>query len=279
VPGVGVVLSLLAALAYGTSDFVAGTGARRTSVGRVTLIAQPFGLVAAVIAVAAFPAAAPGSATLLWGALSGVGSGLGTVALYQGLAAGRMGVVAPLSAVVTAAVPAVVGLLSGERLTAVASIGLGLALPAVALVSAQRDSAGNGRWSALWGSVAGGGFALMFVALDRAGTDAGAWPLVPGQAIAVLVVLPIAARLLGASARWRDAAVPGAVAGLLAGAANLLFLAATGAGDLAVVAVLTALYPAITVVLARGVLGEHWTGRQVLGLVAAGVAVAMITMG
>jgi drug/metabolite transporter (DMT)-like permease len=279
VPDVGVVLALLSALAYGTSDFVAGAGARRSSVGRVTLIAQPFGLVAAAIAVAVLPADSPDAGALLWGALSGVGSGLGTVSLYQGLAVGRMGVVAPLSAVVTAVVPAVVGLASGERLTAVALIGLGLAVPAVALVSAQRDSSAGSRSGAVWGVVAGGGFALLFVALDRAGADAGAWPLLPGQAVAVVVVLPFAARLMGAAARWRDAAVPGVAAGLLAGTANLLFLTATGAGDLAVVAVLTALYPAVTVVLARGVLGERWTARQVVGLVAAGVAVALITVG
>jgi drug/metabolite transporter (DMT)-like permease len=278
VPDVGVVLALLAALAYGSSDFVAGAGARRSSTGRVTLIAQPFGLVAAAIAVAVFPAAPPDAPALLWGALSGVGSGLGTVALYQGLAVGRMGVVAPLSAVVSAAVPAVVGLASGEHLTALALVGLGLAVPAIALVSSQRAPAAGTRSGALWGILAGGGFALLFVALDRAGTAAGAWPLLPGQAVAVVVILPIAARLLGA-ARWRDAAAPGVVAGLLGGAANLLFLAATGAADLAVAAVLTALYPAVTVLLARGVLGERWTARQVVGLVAAGVAVVLITVG
>jgi uncharacterized membrane protein len=279
VPLVGVVLALLSALAYGTSDFVAGSGARRSSVGRITLIAQPFGLLTAAVAVAVFPADPPSTGALLWGALSGVGSGLGTVALYQGLAVGRMGVIAPLSAVVTAVVPAVVGLASGERLSVIALVGLGLAVPAVALVSAQRDPAAPGRSGAVWGALAGGGFALMFVALDRAGTDAGAWPLLPGQAVAVVVVLPFAVRLLGATARWGDAAAPGVVAGLLAGTANLLFLAATGAGDLAVVAVLTALYPAVTVVLARSVLGERWTTPQVVGLVAAAVAVALITVG
>jgi uncharacterized membrane protein len=274
-----VVLGLLAALAYGSSDFVAGVGGRRSSAGRVTLIAQPFGLVAAAVALALFHGAGPSPSALLWGALSGVGSGIGTISLYQGLAVGRMGVVAPLSAVLTAALPAVVGLATGERLSAVASVGLGLAVPAVALVARQphRDEGpGSG---ARFGVLAGCGFALLFIALDRAGTQAGAWPLLPGQAVAVVVVLPVALRILDPAARWRRAAAPGVVAGGLGGAANLLFLAATGAGELAVVAVLTALYPAVTILLARGVLGERWTRSQAAGLIAAGIAVGLISAG
>jgi uncharacterized membrane protein len=277
--GVGLVLGLLAALAYGASDFVAGVGARRSSAGRVTLIAQPFGLVAAAVALALFRGAGPGTSALVWGALSGVGSGIGTISLYQGLAVGRMGVVAPLSAVVTAALPAVVGLATGERLSAVALAGLGLAVPAVALVSRQpHPGAGHGS-GARFGVLAGCGFAFLFIALDRAGTQAGAWPLLPGQAVAVLVVLPVAVRLLDPAARWRRAAGPGVVAGLLGGTANLLFLAATGAGQLAVVAVLTALYPVVTIVLARGILGERWTRSQAAGLIAAGIAVGLISAG
>jgi drug/metabolite transporter (DMT)-like permease len=277
--GVGVVLGLLAALAYGSSDFVAGVGGRRSSVGRVILIGQPFGLLAAAVALAPYSGAGPTQAALLWGALSGVGSGLGTISLYQGLVVGRMGVVAPLSAVLTAALPAVVGLATGERLSAVASAGLGVAVPAVALVSWQPRSSEGPASGVRFGVLAGCGFALLFVALDRAGTHAGAWPLLPGQAVAFLVVLPLALRLLDPAAQWRRAAGPGVASGILGGTANLLFLAATGVGQLAVVAVLTALYPAVTVVLARGLLGERWTRPQTAGLIAAAVAVAAISAG
>jgi drug/metabolite transporter (DMT)-like permease len=208
-----------------------------------------------------------------------VGSGIGTISLYQGLVVGRMGVVAPISAVLSAALPAVVGLATGERLSALAAVGLGVAVPAVALVSRQPRS-GEGRGSGAWfGVLAGCGFALLFIALDRAGTRAGAWPLLPGQAVAFLVILPLALRLLDPAAQWRRAAGPGVVSGVLGGTANLLFLAATGAGQLAVVAVLTALYPAVTIVLARGLLGERWTRAQAVGLLAAGVAVGLISAG
>jgi drug/metabolite transporter (DMT)-like permease len=237
------------------------------------------GLVTAAVAVVVVPGDRPSAAALLWGALSGVGSGLGTVSLYQGLTAGRISVVAPLSAVLTAALPALVGLASGEHLSAVALVGLAVAVPAVALVSQQRHDGAGGPSGAPFGLLAGCGFALLFVALDRAGTAAGAWPLLPGQVVAVLVVLPVALRLLGPGTRWRSAIGPGVLAGVLGGAANLLFLAATGAGDLAVAAVLTALYPAVTVVLARLLLGERWSALQVIGLVTAGIAVGLISAG
>jgi drug/metabolite transporter (DMT)-like permease len=274
-----VVLGLLAALAYGCSDFIAGVGGRRSSVGRVILTGQPFGLVAAAVALAPFHGTGPSTAALLWGALSGVGSGIGTISLYQGLVVGRMGVVAPLSAVLTAALPAVVGLATGERLSAVAAVGLAVAVPAVALVSWQPRGGEGSASGVRFGVVAGCGFALLFIALDRAGTQAGAWPLLPGQAVAFLVILPLALRLLDPAARWRRAAGPGVVSGVLGGTANLLFLAATGAGRLAVVAVLTALYPAVTILLARGLLDERWTRSQAAGLIAAGIAVGLISAG
>jgi uncharacterized membrane protein len=276
---VAVVLGLLAALAYGSADFVAGVGGRRSSAGRVALIVQPLGLVAAAVALVLFRGAGPSTAALLWGALSGVGSGIGTISLYQGLAVGRMSVVAPLSAVLTAALPAVVGLATGERLSAVGWVGLAVAVPAVALVARQPHGDEGPRSGARFGVLAGCGFALLFIALDRAGTGAGAWPLLPGQAVAVLVVLPVALRILDPAARWRRAAGPGVVAGVLGGIANLLFLAATGAGQLAVVAVLTALYPAVTLLLARGLLAERWTRSQAAGLIAAGIAVGLISAG
>ena len=112
----GVLLALLAALCYGSSDFTAGAGGRRSDPSAVTVIAQPFGLLAAAVAVIALAARSPTPHALWWGALSGVGSGVGTVSLYRGLAVARMSVVAPLSAVLSAALPALAGLLLGEHL-------------------------------------------------------------------------------------------------------------------------------------------------------------------
>src|SRR5204862_6232132 len=135
--------------------------------------------------------AAPTAAAGGWGALGGVGNSLGTVALYGGLTVGRMSGVAPLSRVLSAVIPAGVGLALGERLPVPEAIGVGLAVPAIVLVSVSR-SPEAGRRSGVWdGLAAGVGFGLLFVALDRAGSASGAWPLVPGQAVTLAVALPV----------------------------------------------------------------------------------------
>jgi uncharacterized membrane protein len=188
---VAVLLGLLAALAFGSSDFIAGAGGRRADAIAITAIAQPFGLLAALAGVALLHKGSPTPAVLEWGAISGVGSGLGTVALYRGLSAGAMNLVSPLAAVISAVLPALVGVVLGERLALLAVVGITLAVPALVMVSLTgRPENGSGGSAApiVAGLVAGGGFALLFIALDRAGTAASAWPLVPGQAVAIIIV-------------------------------------------------------------------------------------------
>lgn len=279
-----VLLGLASALCYGTSDFVAGAAGRRADPALVAVLAQPFGLVAAIVAVVVLPAHHPGAGALAWGALSGLGSGLGTIALYRGLATGRMSVVAPLSALLTAGLPVVVGVALGDRLSSLGWIGVALAPAAVLLVSAHAATAGGGEGhgGAVAGLAAGVAFALLFIGLAQAGTDAGAWPLVPGQAVAVAVVAVFAAKRRGdlrTEAGARGVRQEAVAAGVLAGVANLAYLAATGHGQLAVVAVLAGLYPAATVLLARAVLHERWGRVQAAGLVVAAAAIALISAG
>ncbi|GAB3684946.1 GRP family sugar transporter [Angustibacter aerolatus] len=279
----GALLGLLSALAYGSSDFVAGLAGRRGDPRAVAAVAQPFALVAALLAVVVARPDAPTAPTLWWGLLSGVGSAVGTLALYRGLAVARMSVVAPVSALVSAAGPALVGLLTGDRLSTLAWVGIVVALPGVVLVSRAPADDDPDRSSGVGlGLLAGAAFALLFVALARAGTDAGAWPLVPGQVLVVVVVWVYALvprRVRPDAAHWRSSVRPAVGAGVLGGAANLLYLAATGAGQLAVVAVLTSLYPAITVLLARTLLGERWGAAQKAGLGVCAAAVAAIALG
>ncbi len=277
-----VVFALASALCYGVSDYLAGVTSRTWDPRVVTAVAQLIGLAAAVVAVLLFPGDGPASAPVLWGALSGIGSAVGVLALYQGLAVGSMNVVAPLCGVLTCVIPAVIGILLGNQLTAVEFAGIALAVPAVALVSRQQPPAPGPRRTtgAPLGLLAGAGFGLLFVALDRAGTRHGAWPLLPGQAVSLLLVLPFALRGL------RTAAVPGArklvttaVAGILSGGANLLYLVATRYGELAIVGVLSSLYPAGTVLIARFRLSERWSRTQVTGMIAAILAVIFVAVG
>ena len=276
-----VLLALLSAAGYGTSDFAAGLASRRYAPGPAAGLIVAVELVCAGIAVVLFPGHGPATAALLWGAAGGLGGGAGTLALYRGLAAGAMTVVATLSAVLAAVLPVVVGLALGNHLSAGAAIGIVIALPAIMLVSRPPATGdhGGGRAGLGYGALAGIGFALLFVALDRAGTRSGAWPLLPGQAVALGVTAPVAVRGIRRAGppAVADALLLG-VAGVLGGAAALLFLEATGHGELSIVAVVTSLYPAFTVLLARIVLAERWSRPQVAGLIVAAASIVLVSV-
>jgi drug/metabolite transporter (DMT)-like permease len=287
---VSVLLGLLAAATYGSSDFLAGLASRRLPPIVVTVAAQAVCLVVGVIAVVFYPGDGFSGRILLWGMASGLGAAGGTFALYRGLGGGEMSVVATLSGLLTAVIPVIVGLATGDSLSATAAIGIVAAIPAIGLVSWQSgEHSGAGRSDALWGILAGLGFGLLFVGYDRAGSDAGGWPLVVAEGTATLVTLGpalFAVRRMrwpgeGAGDRPADGRTVGLLvaAGLLAGIANLSFVVATHQGELAVVAVLTALYPGFTVILARVVLGERWSAAQKLGLATALVATFLVSLG
>jgi drug/metabolite transporter (DMT)-like permease len=288
---VAVLFGLLASLAYGVSDFFAGVASRRRPAGLVTLVAQVLGVVAACVAVASYPGAGPRAAALAWGGVSGVGSGLGISALYRGLAMGEMGPGATTSAVLTAVIPVAVGLGTGNRPSAAALVGMVVAIPSIAMVawapSLTAAVSSRRRWVSLGlGAAAGVGFALLFIALDRAGTRSGAWPVLPGQVVSLVLVAPAGwhawRRRSGADngrRGWRRLPPLAVLAGSLGGTGNLLFLVATGRGQLAVVAVLSALYPASTVILARVVLGERWSRLQATGMILAAASVALVSAG
>jgi drug/metabolite transporter (DMT)-like permease len=290
-----VLLGLLAAATYGSSDFLAGLASRRLPAIVVTAGAQVICLLVGLVAVAFYPGDGIDANVLLWGAAAGIGSAGGTFALYRGLGGGEMSVVATLSGLLTAVIPVIVGLATGDSLTAVAAVGIVAAVPAIGLVSWTRAAGGAAGSGAIWGVLAGLGFGLLFVGYDRAGSDAGACPLIITQGTATLITIGPALRALrrravAGAAAARPIAADGVVserrsfglllaAGLLAGAANLSFLLANHQGELAVVAVLTALYPGFTVILARVVLGERWSPAQKLGLATALVATFLVSLG
>jgi len=290
-----VVLALSSALFYGTGDFLGGEGSRRSSPAQMSLLVQSTGLVVAVIAVAITAHGSPPAAVIEWGALAGVGSAIGNQALYRGLASGAMNVVAPLSAVLTAVLPAIVGLAGGDRLGLAGGAGLVIAVPAIGLVSlspaqpssdhpAQARARSTVRFGVGWGLLAGCGFGLLFIGLDKAGTTSGAWPLLSDQIVAILLVGTVTTYLrrrarssTRPSTPWSSALIWGLASGLGGAGGNVFFFAATGTGSLTVVAVLSALYPAITVLLAAIVLHER-TGRiQLIGLLISAAAVALIS--
>lgn len=275
----GVLLALGAALGYGLSDFVGGLAARRTSAWPVAFMSVVGALVGSILIALVTDGHATG-VDLAWGALAGVGSGLGGAFLYRGLAAGRMGVVAPVSAVGAAILPVAVGVSTGERPELLVWLGVAAAIPGIWLVS--REPGGDGSLAAglVDGILAGLGFGLLFAAIGQVPEGAGFWPLAVAQASALPAVV-LVATALGAS--WRPTARSEVTGGLLAGAlasvAALGFLLATQSGLLTVAAVLTSLYPAFTILLAATVLREPIHRGQALGLAFCGACVALVAAG
>jgi len=278
---VTVLLSLLAAASYGLGDFSGGTFSKRGGPWAVSLVAQLGGTVL-VLLVALVDGRTPDGTDLAWALAAGLGNGFGTAFLYRGLAAGRMGVVAPVSGVGAVAVPVLVGLVTGERPGTLVWLGLLLALPAIWLVSRAPVSAPVGgpvTSGVLDGLLAGLGFGALFAALAQVPEEAGFLPLALNQLVAAFAIIAVALALRQdwvPRTRW---ALGGVVSGALGALATGLFQVATHHGYLSVAAVITSLYPAVTVLLAAVVLRERVHRAQGAGLALCAAAVVLVAAG
>ena len=289
-----VLLALSGAVFYGLSDFVGGIASRRTSAWSVALTAALSGAVFVLLAALTLDGY-PTREDLAWGVLAGVGNGFGTAFLYRGLSSGRMGVVAPISAVGAALVPVAVGLVGGERPAGLVWLGIAAAFPGIWCVSQDpaADSPGA-RGGVVDGVLAGLGFGVLFAALAQVPDTAGFLPLALNQLVGGITIVAIATVLgrpwlarerrvaLALRAPWVPREKPaayGVVCGALGAAATLAFLLATQAGALTVAAVLASLYPAVTILLAAVVLKEPVHRIQGVGLALCGVAVALVAAG
>jgi drug/metabolite transporter (DMT)-like permease len=286
-----VLLGLLSGIVYGAADFCGGLSTKRNPMVRVVLLSQLAGFVVYLVAVPLLPEGRFTAGAWVWGGLSGLAGAVGVGFLYAGLARGRMSVVAPTAAVVFAVVPLAFGLLRGERPTPLQLVGVAVSLPAVALVSTARDpdaSLGSGRGGAVArmrrsgvpeAVAAGLAIAAFAILLDRTGDETGPWPLVSARIVSVGIFL--AAVLVSQTPLRPTTGTAGiiAAAGVFDVSANLLYLLAIREGLLSIVVVLTGLYPAATVVLARALLRERLSGSQVVGLVLALGGVAAIAAG
>jgi drug/metabolite transporter (DMT)-like permease len=273
-------LALGAAAAYGIGDFLGGVAARRVAASAVVLWSHVVGLVL-LVGLAPLAGGEPTSRALAVGALAGVLGGGGVALFYRGLAVGAMSVVAPVAALLSAGVPVVVGLATGERPASAALVGIVLALGAVVLISREPQQLGASplRWRALALALSSGvAFGLFFVALDRAGDGVGVWPLVGARTASVSLFVALGAARVVSASPPRGAVRPAVGCGVLDAGANVLYLEALGHGLLSIVSVLTALYPAGTVLLARFVLGERLSPLQRSGLLIGAVAAVLIAL-
>ena len=246
----------------------------------MVLISQAIGSALTLALLYFFPGTGEVGPALAWGLVAGLGGGAGVLMLYRGLSRGRMSVVAPITGVEAAVVPVVFGLVAGERPSIGALVGIALALVAVVLVSSGGSSSSDAGRSGLPEALGAGlAFGVFFMALDQAGADTGIWPLVGARISSISLTLIVAA-ITRTKIKPPAGTMPAIVgAGVLDVTANIFYLVAVRQGFLSLVAVLTSMYPAATVALARVVLKERLAPLQVVGIALALVAVILISVG
>lgn len=284
-----IIFGLLSAFSYGYADFVGALAAKRVRAISVTTISFIFGLLIATVL--SFVVGANFSQTAITsGIYAGFASGIAISCLYAALALGPISIVSPLTAVISAVIPVIFDLATGAELGPFALVAIGLVLVAVVLVAfvPGQDFRLPSLRALIYSVGAGLGFAGIFVFLDGAPSDSGLATLIVMRIVGVLLML---AGLAYAFFRYRpkqfleteifSRSLIWLV--LLAGSGdvlgNVFFLVATRAGELAIAAVLTSLYPVGTILLARIVLKERIAKSQSLGIVLAIGACVLIAIG
>lgn len=279
-------MAVLSSISYGAADFLGGLATKRgSSLYAVVSLSQLTGLVLVGLCLPFLPPSSPSTLDLAWGAAAGLAGGIGVGLLYRGLAVGMMSVVAPVTAVCAVIIPVSVGMALGEELTWPAGLGILLAIAAIVLIS-QSGHGEEGRSATrrptrgLLTAVASGiAIGIFLVCLERTGPTAGLWPLVPARVVSVSFFV-LAGLLTRSPLTPRRDALPIVVGGgALDMVANILYLLAVREGPLSIVATLTSLYPAGTVILARIVLSERLSLLQQAGMACAGVAIVLIVAG
>jgi drug/metabolite transporter (DMT)-like permease len=266
----------MSAATFGAADFLGGLASRRsTSTVTVVLLSQTVGLSLLIALLLVFGGDLH-SEDIWWAGGAGIAGVIGLVLLYRGFSIGTISVVAPITGLVGALVPLAWGLVTGERPSWVAGIGIVIALGAVVLVSGASSLAEFRARAGMPEAVgAGAGFGIFFVLISNA-SSAELWLVAFSRAasisllLGVVVVRGIAVRPAPGVARLVVASGTGDAV------ANLLFLAAERRGLLSLVAVIASLYPATTVLLARVVLKERMSRLQQVGLGLAALGVALI---
>jgi drug/metabolite transporter (DMT)-like permease len=273
-------ISLASAFSWGVSDFLGGLTSRRLPVLAVLAVSQPAGLLLIFVFIALFGADPIPADKLAIAFFAGAASLGGLGAFYAAMAMGTVSVVAPIAAL-GVVVPVAVGLIEGEAPAAIQLIGLIPAVAGVMVLSYEEDPqhAGVARRSIALAILAGIGFGIFFTGIDAASPDRPGWAIlavrlggVSTVAIALLLSRP---RLAGVAGNWAVLITIGVFDVL----ANALFAVASTKGVLPVVAVGGSMYPAFTVALAHGVLGERLARIQWSGVVLALLGVALIAAG
>ncbi|WP_445475089.1 EamA family transporter [Methanococcoides methylutens] len=273
-----VFFSLAAAATWGAADFGGGFATKRASVYSVVIITQAVGLFLLPFLALYFSEEFPPMNGMFWGFVAGVAGSLGLLALYHALSVGKMGVAAPVSAVVTVALPVVYGAFN-EGLPAGHQVaGFVIAIGAMWLISSTGGKGELKRQDLVYPLLAGVGFGIFFISVDLFSESAVFWPLTVAKVSAVVVILGFALLRKSTSVPSMDVLPLIILAGLFDTVGNLFFALASQVGRLDIATVIASLYPGSTVLLAWILLKERMSSLQWIGVVLALTAIVLISL-
>ena len=278
-----VVIGVTSALVFGAADFLGGLAAKRIPAIRVTAIVSATGL-AVMLVLLPFVGGEFSPSAVALGALSGVAGAIAIVLLYASLAIGPMSILSPLTAIVSAIVPLTAGLIRGEQLGFLGIVAIAIALVAIVLVGfvPEKHAVRPSLRGVLMAIGSGAMIGAFLIIIDLTPFDSGLVPLVANRAVATIIMFSVVAVVAiarrPAAGGWAAGLRLAIACGVVDAIANVGLLVGLRIGELSIVSVLTALYPAGTIILAAIVLKERIAIVQYVGLALAIAAAAMLAL-
>ncbi|MCM1986763.1 DMT family transporter [Methanococcoides seepicolus] len=273
-----ILLGLASAAAWGAADFGGGFASKRTSEYSVVILMQAVGLILLPILAIVFSEQFPRGGGIFWGFVAGVAGSLGLVFLYRALSQGKMGVVAPVSAIITVALPVIYGAIKEGLPSVYQMAGFMVALVAMWLISSSDDNGDIRRQDIVLPLLAGVGFGIFFISVDMFSEDAVFWPLTVAKLSSVITILLISILTRSRGIPTRGALPLIILAGIFDAGGNLFFALASQIGRVDIATVIASLYPGSTVLLAWIFLKERLALKQWMGVVLALVAIVFISL-
>lgn len=273
-----ILFGLASAICWGAGDFSGGIATKRSNVYSVVLISQIIGTLLLIASALLLAEQLPDKSSIFWGAIAGICGCFGLLALYRGLSSGKMGIVAPVAAVITAVVPVIFNILTEGMPSVYMFAGFGIAFAAVWLISGNENTKGIVLNDLSLPLMAGIGFGLFLISIDHVSEKAVLWPLVASRIASV-------GMLTGYHILKREHELPTRnllpiviLAGIFDTGGNTFFALASQVGRLDIAAVISSLYPAATVILAWAILKERIRIRQWTGILISLAAIILISI-